>query len=161
MDQTIYSFSVKDSLGQQIKLETFKGKLLLIVNVASQCGFTKQYKGLEELYREFKDSGLEILAFPCNQFGQQEPGSDQEIREFCKTNYDVSFKLFSKINVNGGSADPLYKFLVKAKPGILGTEAIKWNFTKFLVSRDGEVLERFSPDTTPQAISNLVEELLK
>ena len=129
-------------------------------NTASNCGFTPQYKGLQELYKKFSDQEFQILGYPCNQFGSQEPGTDQEIAEFCKINYDVSFPLFSKIEVNGPSAHPLFKFLASDKPGLFGTKAIKWNFTKFLINRNGEPVKRFSSKTTPEEISSEIQELL-
>lgn len=157
---SIYGFQVKDIKGQETSLDVFRNKTLLIVNVASQCGFTPQYRGLEELYTRFKDKGLEIMAFPCNQFGGQEPGAEVEIEKFCKTNYGVSFPLFSKVEVNGPNAAPLFKFLKSAAPGLLGTEAIKWNFTKFLVDKNGQVLKRFAPTDSPEAIGKELEKIL-
>jgi len=155
----IYDIEVRTIDGKPVKMSEFKGKTLLVVNVASRCGFTPQYKGLENLYREFKDRGFLILGFPCNQFGAQEPGSDEEIKSFCSAKYDVSFPMFSKVDVNGDSAHPLFKLLKKAEKGILGTEAIKWNFTKFLISPAGEVLKRFSPTTAPESIAIDIEKL--
>lgn len=157
---SIYGFQIKDIKGQDRSLETFRGKTLLIVNVASQCGFTPQYRGLEELYEKYKDKGLEILGFPCNQFGGQEPGAEVEIERFCKTNYGVSFHMFAKVDVNGATAAPLYKFLKSSAPGLLGTEAIKWNFTKFLVDKDGHVVKRYAPTDTPEAIGKELEKIL-
>lgn len=157
---SVYGFQVKNIQGQDVSLETFRGKTLLIVNVASRCGFTPQYTGLEALYKKFKDRNFEILAFPCNQFGAQEPGTESDIEAFCKTNYQVSFPLFSKIDVNGATAAPLYKFLKSEVPGLLGTEAIKWNFTKFLVGKDGQVLKRFAPTDSPEAIGKELEKIL-
>jgi glutathione peroxidase len=157
---SIYGFQVKSIMGQEMSLESFRGKTLLIVNVASQCGFTPQYGGLEALYQKYKERGLEILAFPCNQFGGQEPGAESEIENFCKTNYGVSFKLFAKVDVNGATAAPLYKFLKSSAPGLLGTEAIKWNFTKILVDKDGNVLKRYAPTDTPEAIGKELEKIL-
>jgi glutathione peroxidase len=157
---SIYGFQVKSIMGQEMSLESFRGKTLLIVNVASQCGFTPQYGGLEALYQKYKERGLEILAFPCNQFGGQEPGAEGEIENFCKTNYGVSFKLFAKVDVNGATAAPLYKFLKSSAPGLLGTEAIKWNFTKILVDKDGNVLKRYAPTDTPEAIGKELEKIL-
>jgi glutathione peroxidase len=157
---SIYGFQVKSITGQDMSLESLRGKALLIVNVASQCGFTPQYGGLEALYEKYKERGLEILAFPCNQFGGQEPGAEVEIEKFCKTNYGVSFKLFAKVDVNGASAAPLYKFLKSSAPGLLGTEAIKWNFTKFLVDKNGNVLKRYAPTDTPEAIGKELEKIL-
>lgn len=138
--------------GTKQKLGAYAGQVLLIVNVASRCGFTPQYAGLESLYRRHHDRGFAVLGFPCDQFGHQEPGDEAEIRQFCAVNYAVSFPLFAKINVNGADAHPLYKFLKESRPGILGTEAIKWNFTKFLVGRDGGVLKRYAPTDKPEGL---------
>ena len=157
---TLYDFTVDDIHGKPVNLDRYKGKALLVVNVASKCGFTPQYKGLEALYRKYKDKGLEVLGFPCNQFGAQEPGSEEEIATFCETNYDVTFPMFRKVDVNGDSAAPVYKFLKSAKPGLLGTEAIKWNFTKFLVDKEGNVVERYAPNTEPKDIAGAIEKLL-
>ncbi len=148
----IYEFSAKTIDGVEQPLSLYRGRILLIVNVASQCGFTPQYAGLESLYRQYRDDGLTILGFPCDQFGHQEPGSEDEIREFCSKNFAVSFPLFAKIEVNGDKAAPLYKYLKAERKGLLGTEAIKWNFTKFLVNRDGEVVRRYAPTDTPETI---------
>ena len=156
----VYDFSAKLNNGELKPLADYRGKVLLVVNTASKCGFTPQYKGLEELYQKHHAQGLEILGFPCDQFGHQEPGSDVEIKSFCELNYGVTFPLFAKIEVNGDGADPLYKFLKSQAGGILG-EGIKWNFTKFLVGRDGEVLERFASVTTPSALESKVENALK
>jgi glutathione peroxidase len=156
----VYDFSVKDIHGKEQKLDRFKDKVMLIVNVASKCGFTLQYKGLEALYEKMRPRGLEVLGFPCNQFGAQEPGTEKEIESFCELNYGVKFPLFAKIDVNGDDADPLYKYLKKEKPGLLGSEAIKWNFTKFLVDRKGRVTERYAPNVEPQAIAPDIEKLL-
>ena len=157
---TIYDFTVDDIEGKPVKLDRFKGKVLLVVNTASKCGFTPQYKGLEALYRKYHERGLEVLGFPCNQFGAQEPGSEQEIATFCQTNYDVTFPMFAKIDVNGDATAPLYRYLKHEKPGLLGTEAIKWNFTKFLVDRDGRVVARFAPNDTPEALEDDVAKAL-
>lgn len=157
---TIYDFEVKTIDGQPQKLDAYRGKLLLIVNVASQCGFTPQYQGLEALYRRHKDQGLVVLGFPCDQFGHQEPGDEAEIKRFCTLNYDVTFPLFAKIEVNGAGTHPLYAHLKKERPGLLGSEAIKWNFTKFLVGRDGAVLKRYAPNDTPEAIEKDIAALL-
>jgi glutathione peroxidase len=154
---TVYDFNARNIDGQEVSLSTYRGKVLLIVNVASRCGFTPQYRGLEELYERFGKDGFEVLGFPCNQFGKQEPGTDSEIRGFCDLQYGVRFPLFSKIDVNGPAAHPLYEFLKKSKPGFLGTKRIKWNFTKFLVDRDGKPVKRYPPQTTPQAIQKDVE----
>lgn len=151
MSKSVFDYTVKDINGQDINLSQYKGKLLLIVNVASKCGFTPQYKGLEEMYNELKNQ-VEILGFPCNQFGAQEPGDAEEIKNFCSLTYDVKFPLFAKIDVNGDNASPLYQFLKQEKPGLLGSQAIKWNFTKFLVGRDGQVLKRYAPTDTPEKI---------
>ena len=151
MKKSIYEYSVKDINGQDIVLNQYKGKVLLIVNVASKCGFTPQYKGLEEIFKEYKGEVV-VLGFPCNQFGQQEPGNAEEIKNFCSLSYDVKFPLFQKIDVNGPETHPLYEFLKEAKPGILGTEGIKWNFTKFLVNRNGEVVKRYAPNDKPESI---------
>jgi len=156
----IYDFSVKDIHGKTVKLDTYKGKALLIVNTASKCGFTPQYKGLEAVYKKLHAKGLEILGFPCNQFGEQEPGSEAEIESFCEINYGVTFPLFAKIDVNGSDAAPLYQYLKKAKPGLLGSEAIKWNFTKFLVDRKGNVVERYAPNVEPSSLAGDIEKQL-
>jgi glutathione peroxidase len=157
---SIYDFSAKDIRGKERKLDEYKDKVLLIVNVASKCGFTPQYKGLEALYEKLHGRGLDILGFPSNQFGAQEPGNEAEIEQFCELNYGVKFPLFAKIDVNGSAAAPLYQYLKKAKPGLLGSEAIKWNFTKFLVDRKGNVVERYAPNVEPQAIAGDIEKLL-
>jgi glutathione peroxidase len=149
---TVYDFSAMSIDGAEIPLSDFKGKVLLVVNVASECGFTPQYEGLEQIYRDLKGKGLEVLGFPCNQFGGQEPGAETDIKAFCDRKFGVSFPLFSKINVNGKEAHPLYKFLKERLPGILGTEAIKWNFTKFLVDREGNPIKRYAPQDKPEAI---------
>ena len=138
--------------GKQRKMDVYRGKTLLIVNVASQCGFTPQYEGLQALYDKFKDRGFVVLGFPCNQFGHQEPNAEAEIEQFCTRNYGVTFPMFEKIDVNGVNAHPLYRYLKSEKPGILGTEAIKWNFTKFLVGSDGTVLKRYAPSDKPEVI---------
>jgi len=157
---TLYDFTVDDIHGKPVKLDRYKGKIVLVVNTASKCGFTPQYKGLEALYRKYHDKGLEVLGFPCNQFGAQEPGSASEIEQFCEINYGVTFPLFAKVDVNGDGAAPVYKFLKSAKPGLLGSEAIKWNFTKFLVDRAGKVVARFAPNDTPESIAGDVEKAL-
>ena len=157
---SIYDFSVNDIHGKEQKLDEYKDKVLLIVNVASKCGFTPQYNGLESLYEKLHGRGFEILGFPSNQFGAQEPGNEAEIAQFCELNYGVKFPLFAKIDVNGSDAAPLYQYLKKAKPGLLGSEAIKWNFTKFLVNRKGKVVERYAPNVEPQAIAGDIEKLL-
>lgn len=152
----LYDFSATRNDGKTQSLADYKGKVLLIVNTASECGFTPQYKGLQELYAKYHDRGLEVLGFPCDQFGHQEPGSDADIRSFCDLNYGVSFPLFSKIEVNGANAHPLYKFLKSEKGGLLG-DNIKWNFTKFLVDKQGNVVERFAPTTTPEKTASDIE----
>ncbi|MBP7320331.1 MAG: glutathione peroxidase [Lachnospiraceae bacterium] len=156
----IYDFEVKNDEGQMVSLSEFKGKVLLIVNTATGCGFTPQYEGLEKLYREYKDQGFEILDFPCNQFGNQAPGSMSEIKEFCQLSYDTSFPLFEKIEVNGEQEAPLYTFLKSQKGGAFGKK-IKWNFTKFLLDREGQVIERFAPTVTPDKMESKIVELLK
>lgn len=159
--KTIYDFKVKTIEGKETTLEQYKGKVMLIVNVASKCGYTPQYDGLETLYTKYKDKGLVVLGFPCNQFGSQEPGSETEIQSFCRVNFGVTFPMFSKINVNGEETHPLYHYLKSEQPGILGTEAIKWNFTKFLVDKEGNVIERFGSSTRPSELEDKVEQLLK
>jgi glutathione peroxidase len=154
---SVYDYSAKTLDGQDVSLADYRGQVLLIVNTASKCGFTPQFEGLEALYRDYKDRGLTILGFPCNQFGAQEPGNAEEIASFCSLTYDVTFPMLAKIDVNGPSAHPLYAFLKKEQKGILGTEGIKWNFTKFLVGRDGEVVERFAPNTKPEDLKVAVE----
>ena len=153
---SIYDFSATLNNGADQSLSAYKGKVLLIVNTASQCGFTPQYKGLQELYTKYHDRGLEVLGFPCDQFGHQEHGSDAEIKTFCETNYSINFPIFSKIEVNGDNAHPIYKFLKSEKGGLIG-DAIKWNFTKFLVDKQGSVVERFAPTTTPEKIAADIE----
>jgi glutathione peroxidase len=148
----IYDFTAKTIDGDEQPLAAYKGKTMLIVNVASKCGFTPQYKGLEDLYEKFRDQGLVVLGFPCDQFGHQEPGDEEEIKNFCSLNYDVQFPLFAKIDVNGSQTHPLYKYLKNEAKGLLGTEAIKWNFTKFLIGKDGKVVRRYAPTDTPQGI---------
>jgi glutathione peroxidase len=160
MSAAIYDIAVDDIHGSRKKLDQYQGKVLLIVNVASECGFTPQYKGLEALYERLHARGFEILGFPCNQFGAQEPGSEAQIAQFCELNYGVTFPLFAKIEVNGAAAAPLYQYLKKAKPGLLGSEVIKWNFTKFLVDREGNVVERYAPNAEPEAIAGDIEKLL-
>jgi glutathione peroxidase len=177
---SVYAFKARLSTGEEIGLDTFKGNVALIVNTASKCGLTPQYEGLQKLYEQYKDRGFTVLAFPCNQFGGQEPGTDEEIREFCSTNYQVTFPLFQKIDVNGDNAHPLYQYLREQKPEdagmdkngrlyqhlanrapeLLESSNIRWNFTKFLIDREGNVVERFSPDTTPDKIAGEIEKLL-
>jgi glutathione peroxidase len=156
----IYSFSAETLGGKTVGLDTYSGKVLLIVNTASECGFTPQYKGLQELYERYSARGLEVLGFPCNQFGKQEPGDAEQIASFCEQNYGVSFPMFAKIDVNGENAHPLFKYLTEEAPGVLGTEGIKWNFTKFLVDREGNVVNRFGSVTKPDALSGDIEKLL-
>jgi glutathione peroxidase len=157
---SVYDYSAKTLDGQDVSLAGYRGQALLIVNTASKCGFTPQYEGLEALYKAHKDRGFTVLAFPCNQFGAQEPGNAEEIANFCSLTYDVTFPVMSKIDVNGADAHPLYKFLKKEQKGLLGTEAIKWNFTKFLIGKDGEVVERFAPTVKPEDLKVAVEALL-
>jgi len=157
---SIYDFSAARPDGSAVPLSDYRGKVMLIVNTASRCGFTPQYEGLERLYRDLQDRGLVVLGFPCNQFGKQEPGSADEIASFCSLNYGVTFPLFAKIDVNGPGAAPLYEWLKAEAPGLLGSEAIKWNFTKFLVGRDGQVADRFAPTTKPEALRGAIEALL-
>ena len=156
----LYNISVKDIDMNLIELNAYKGKTLLIVNVASKCGFTPQYKDLQNLHEKYQDKGLEVLGFPCNQFGAQEPGTNEEVKSFCEVNYNVSFKMFNKIDVNGSDASPLFKFLKHESPGIMGTEAIKWNFTKFLVNKDGQVIKRFAPKDGESEIESELQKIL-
>ena len=160
MNEDIYGFSAKDNRQQDISFEDYRGKVLLVVNTASECGFTGQYEGLEQLYSEYREQGLEVLAFPCNQFGGQEPGSDEEIATFCQARFQTSFLLFSKVDVNGEQAHPVFRYLTTQAPGILGSTAIKWNFTKFLVDRKGKVVKRFAPKDAPDSMRSQIEELL-
>lgn len=157
---TVHDFKARTIDGADVSLSDYQGKVLLIVNVASRCGFTPQYEGLQKLYGQYRDRGFEVLGFPCNQFGGQEPGTDQEIKNFCSVNYGVSFPLFAKIEVNGATAHPLYRFLKDARRGLFGTQRIKWNFTKFLIRRDGVPLKRYSPRDKPENIAHDVERLL-
>jgi glutathione peroxidase len=157
---SLHQIEVKTITGESRPLAEFAGKALLIVNVASKCGFTPQYQGLEALHRQYKDRGFAVLGFPCDQFGHQEPGNEAEIQSFCSLTYDVSFPMFSKIEVNGSGAHPLYVHLKKAAPGILGTEAVKWNFTKFLVDPQGKVLARYAPKDKPEALARFIEAAL-
>jgi glutathione peroxidase len=157
---TVHDFKAASLSGAPVDLAQYRGKVLLIVNTASQCGFTPQYKGLEAVYQQFRDKGVEVLGFPCNQFGKQEPGGADEIGAFCEKNYGVTFPLFAKIDVNGADAHPLYRHLKHAAPGLLGTEAIKWNFTKFLVKKDGSVYKRYAPATEPKELMRDIEKLL-
>ena len=157
---TIYEFSAKDITGQLVQFSVFKNKPLLIVNTASKCGFTPQFKGLEELYQSYQAKGFVVLGFPCNQFGSQDPGSNQEITQFCTLNYQVTFPMMAKVEVNGPQADPLFQWLTRTAPGLLGSTAIKWNFTKFLINREGMPNERFAPTTTPDSLRKKIEALL-
>jgi glutathione peroxidase len=157
---TVHDFTVNDIEGKPVPLARFKGEVLLVVNVASQCGFTPQYKGLEALQEKYHGRGFDVLGFPCNQFGAQEPGNEQEIAQFCELNYGVTFPLFAKVDVNGDKAAPLYRHLKNEKKGLLGTEAIKWNFTKFLVDRNGTVIGRYAPNDTPESIAADIEKVL-
>ena len=160
MGESIYSIPVRTIDLEETTLEKYRGNVLLIVNTASKCGFTPQYEGLEALHCKYADRGLVVLGFPCNQFGAQEPGDETEIRSFCKLRYDVSFPMFAKLDVNGNDAHPLYRLLKSARPGLLGTEAIKWNFTKFLVDRDGAVIRRYAPSDTPESLEKDLEQAL-
>lgn len=157
---SIYDFTVETIDGAPAPLADYRDKVVLIVNTASQCGFTRQYAGLEELYRKHRDRGFVILGFPCNQFGAQEPGDEEEIKTFCSLTYDVDFPMMRKIDVNGPKAHPLYAYLKAAKKGVLGTEGIKWNFTKFLIDRKGQVVGRFAPTVEPKALEGAIERLL-
>ncbi len=161
MTNIIYKIPVKTIDGQTTNLAQYIDKIMLIVNTASKCGYTPQYKGLETLYKKYKDKGLVVLGFPCNQFMSQEPGTESEIKKFCELNYGVTFPMFSKINVNGKNAHLLYEELKKRAPGIMGTESIKWNFTKFLVCPNGETVKRFSTATKPEEIENEIDKMLK
>lgn len=157
---SVYDFKALDIQGQERDLADYKGKVLLIVNTASKCGFTPQFEGLESMYKELHEKGLEVLGFPCNQFAEQDKGSDSEIAGFCMKNYGVSFPMFSKVEVNGDNAHPLYQYLKKEARGILGTQKIKWNFTKFLINQDGKVIKRFAPIAKPEDIAKQVRSLL-
>lgn len=157
---SVYDFQALDIQGNERSLSEFKGKVLLVVNTASKCGLTPQFEGLEAMYEDLKSQGLEVLGFPCNQFAEQDKGTDSEIAGFCMKNYGVSFPMFSKIEVNGDNAHPLYKYLKKEARGLLGSQKIKWNFTKFLINQNGEVVKRFAPTTKPSAIKKHVEALL-
>lgn len=157
---TAFEFHARDIKGQDVALSEYAGRVAVVVNVASKCGFTPQYEGLETLYREYADKGFVVLGFPCNQFGAQEPGDAAEIASFCSTTYDVTFPMFAKIDVNGPDALPLFAFLKQAKPGLAGTTAIKWNFTKFLVDRNGAAKRRYAPNDTPETMRRDIEKLL-
>ena len=156
----VYDFEAQTIAGQPVRLDQFKGRVLLIVNTASQCGFTPQFAGLESLWKDYEGKGLTVLGFPCNQFGSQDPGNNTEIASFCQLNYGVSFPMMAKIDVNGPNAHPLYQWLVKEAPGILGTKSIKWNFTKFLIGKDGQVLGRYAPTDKPAALKADIEKAL-
>lgn len=157
---TVYEYTAKSVRGEEIPLSRYEGKVLLIVNTASQCGFTPQYKGLQELYEKYRDRGLEILGFPCNQFGGQEPGDESDIASFCEVNYGVTFPLFAKIDVNGDNAHPLFRYITKTAPGILGSKSIKWNFTKFLVDRNGQPIKRYASTDAPESLEKDIAKLL-
>jgi glutathione peroxidase len=156
----VFDFQATSLDGKPVDLAAYRGKPLLIVNTASECGFTPQYAGLQSLYDQYRDRGLVVLGFPCNQFGKQEPGSEVQIAEFCEKNYGVTFPMFAKVDVNGDDAHPLFKYLKQEKRGVLGTEGIKWNFTKFLVDKEGKVVERYAPQTKPEEIAEDIETLL-
>ncbi len=160
MNNTIYQFEAITNRGDTVSLANYQNKVMLIVNTASACGFTPQYEGLQKLYTKHQEQGLEILAFPCNQFKQQEKGTDDEIKSFCDLQFNIKFPLFSKVDVNGDNSHPLYQFLKTQAPGVLGSKAIKWNFTKFLINRQGEVVKRYAPTTKPAAIEADIEKLL-
>jgi glutathione peroxidase len=160
MAETIYSLTARSNEGQEVSLERYRGQVLLIVNLASKCGFTPQYSDLQALQDEFGDQGFSVLGFPCNQFGMQEPGTDAQIRDFCSLTYNVTFDLFSKVDVNGPKAHPVYQLLKNASKGLFGSESIKWNFTKFLVDRSGRVVDRYSPMTNPKKLRSAIEKAL-
>lgn len=160
MKKNLFSFEVKAKDGKVFPLSQYEGKVILVVNVASKCGFTPQYAGLEELYKKYQSQGFEILGFPCNQFGAQESGSNEEIQQFCQLNFGVTFPVMAKIEVNGKSADPVYQWLKAEAPGVLGTEFIKWNFTKFLIGRDGQVIQRYAPGDAPADLAPDIERAL-
>jgi glutathione peroxidase len=157
---TVYDYSVKTIKGEEVSLENYKDQVLLIVNTASKCGFTPQYGQLQEIYDQYKDREFAVLGFPCNQFGSQEPGDEAEIEEFCTLNFGVNFPMFAKIDVNGENANPLFQYLAEEAPGIMGSKAIKWNFTKFLVDRTGKVIDRYAPNTAPTKMVQDIENLL-
>ena len=157
---TIADFTVESSNGSKLDLSEKKGKVLLVVNTASKCGFTPQYKGLEEVFQDYKDKGFEVLAFPCNKFGGQEPGGQDEIEQFCEVNFGLSFPLMKKIDVNGTDASPLFDWMKGEAPGLMGSKSIKWNFTKFLIDREGNVVKRYAPQDTPDRIRKDIEKLL-
>lgn len=157
---TIADFTVVNNKGEQIDLKQKLGKIILVVNTASKCGFTPQYEGLEELFQQYREQGFEVLAFPCNQFGAQEPGNASEIAEFCKVNFGLTFPLMEKVDVNGDDASPLFDWMKAEKPGLMGSKAIKWNFTKFLIDREGNVVKRYAPTDAPKSIAKDIEKLL-
>ncbi|OZT14180.1 glutathione peroxidase [Priestia aryabhattai] len=157
---SVYEYSAKTIKGEEVSLSQYEDKVLVIVNTASKCGFTPQYKELQALYEEMKDQGVEVLGFPCNQFGGQEPGSANDIEQFCELNYGVSFPMFDKVDVKGEHAHPLFTYLAEEAPGVFGSKTIKWNFTKFLVNRQGEVIKRYAPQTAPKDIKKDIEELI-
>ncbi|XGC81323.1 glutathione peroxidase [Bdellovibrio bacteriovorus] len=161
MSKNFHSFTVKAANGTEVPLDKYKDNVVLVVNVASKCGYTPQYAGLEEMYEKYKAQGFTVLAFPCNQFGAQEPGKNEEIQEFCQLNYGVKFPVMAKVDVNGSNAEPVFQYLKESAPGILGTEMIKWNFTKFLIGRDGKVLKRYAPQDEPKDIMDDVSAALK
>lgn len=160
MSESLYDFEVSNIEGKSEKLSTYKNKVILIVNTASNCGYTPQYRGLQEIYHKFKDQGFVILGFPCNQFGAQEPGDEKAIKNFCDMNYNITFPLFSKVEVNGENAHPLFKYLKKELPGIFGSENIKWNFTKFLLDKKGKPFKRYAPQDKPQSLEKDIQTLL-
>ncbi|MBO8156377.1 MAG: glutathione peroxidase [Bacillaceae bacterium] len=157
---SVYEYEAKSIDGEQKSLSDYQGKVLLIVNTASKCGFTPQYKGLQQLYDRYHDQGFEVLGFPCNQFAGQEPGTDEDIKEFCTHTYQVTFPMFAKVDVNGEGAHPLFQYLTREAPGVMGTSSIKWNFTKFLIDRNGNVVKRFAPKTEPEKIEHVIKEYL-
>ena len=160
MKETVYDYKVKDINGKEVAMSDYKDKVLLIVNVASTCGFTTQYKGLQDLYEKYSNDGFEVLAFPCNQFGSQEKGSEQDIKEFCTNNYAVTFPIFSKVEINGDKAEPLFKFLKQQIKGFMGTESVKWNFSKFLVNKNGQVVKRYGSLDFPENLESEIKALL-
>ena len=160
MKESFYDFKANDINGKEVSMSSFEGKVVLIVNVASGCGFTPQYEGLQKLYDEHKEEGLEILAFPCNQFGEQEKGDGEEIKNFCEKNYSITFPIFEKVEVNGNDAHPIFKFIKEQKKGFMGTESIKWNFSKFLLSKNGEVIKRYGSLDVPENLEADIKQLL-
>ena len=160
MKESFYDFKANDINGKEVSMSSYEGKVILIVNVASSCGFTPQYEGLQKLYDEHKEEGLEILAFPCNQFGEQEKGDGEEIKNFCEKNYSITFPIFEKVEVNGNDANPIFKFIKEQKKGFMGTESIKWNFSKFLLSKNGEVIKRYGSLDVPENLEEDIKQLL-